>query len=112
MVKSEFKAELRKVFRRHTGQNQAITGRELAGMFGCHDDRRIRVVIRELITEGLPVASSTESPAGYFVVSNRREAEKYAAGEKSRLIEIALRRRDFCRGAALHLAPVEQRRLI
>ena len=106
------KSQLKRILERHEGRSRAITGRELAQLLEHQDDRRIRQVIRELIAEGVPIASSTETPAGYFLVNNRQEAERYAEGEKSRLIEIALRRRDFRRGAALHLAPAEQGRLI
>jgi hypothetical protein len=109
---NDLKSRLKNILERHEGRDRAITGYELARMLGQRDDRRIRLLIRELITEGLPIASSTEAPAGYFLVGSWQEAERYAEGEKSRLIEIALRRRDFRRGAALYLAPAEQGRLI
>jgi len=80
-------------------------------MLNQRDDRKIRLIIRELITEGVPIASATDAPAGYFLVSTYEEARQYAEGEKRRLIEIALRRRDFRRAADCHLKPVEQGRL-
>ena len=106
MNKDDLKEELKNILLRHEGQFQAITGRELATMFGQRDDRRIRLAIRELITEGLPIASSTES--GYFIVSTRQEAEQYALSIRSRLIEDAIRRRDFRRAADQYLTPAEQ----
>lgn len=117
--KLELKVELRHILERHIGRDRAIPGRELAKMLGHHDDRQIRLSIRELIKDGLPIAAATERkenglkklPAGYFLASTWEEARAYAEGEKSRLIEIALRRRDFNRGAALYLKPAEQRRL-
>lgn len=99
IVAQDLKLEVRRILERHEGRARTITGKELAKMLGCRDDRRIRQIIRELITDGLPVASTTGHPAGYFIPTNYREAREYADGEKSRLVEIALRRRDF-RGAA------------
>lgn len=106
------KALLKSILLRHEGRANPITGREIAKILGYKDDRRIRLIIRELIAEGLPVASSTENPPGYFIVSNRQEAETYAASIKSRLIEDAIRRRDFRRAADMYLTPATQRRMI
>ena len=47
----------------------------------------------------LPLASSTENPPGYFMITSRRQAEDYALSIRKRLIEDALRRRDFRRAA-------------
>jgi len=106
------KDDLKNILLRHEGQNQAITGRELASIFWLKDDRQIRLTIRELITEGIPIASSTEAPAGYFLVANRKEAEQYALSVRGRLINDALRRRDFRRAADQWLTPAEQGKLI
>ena len=110
MNKDELKAELKSILLRHEGRDRAITGRELAAMFGQRDDRQVRLAIRDLITDGLPVASSTE--AGYFIVANRQEAEQYACSIRSRLIQDAIRRRDFRRAADQYLTPAAQGRLI
>lgn len=112
MNNGDLKLRLKGVLLRHEGKNRAITGRELATIVGHRDDRQVRLAIRELITDGLPVASSTESPAGYFIVATRQEAENYAASIRSRLIEDALRRRDFRRAADMHLTPAKQGILI
>jgi len=112
MDKTDLKAHLKRILLFHAGKARAITGRELAAIVGHRDDRRVRQVIRELIIDGLPVAASTESPAGYFLVTCRQEADEYAASIRSRLIEDALRRRDFRRAAAMHLAPATQGRLL
>ena len=112
MNNDTFKNNLKGILLSHEGKAQAITGRELAAMFNLKDDRRVRLVIRDLITEGLPVAANTEVPAGYFIVATRREAERYAGSIRSRLIKDALRRRDFRRAADQYLTPAEQGRLI
>ena len=103
MNNSDLKAQLKSILLRHEGKAQAITGRELATIFNLNDDRRVRLAIRDLITEGLPVAANTEVPAGYFIVTTRQEAERYAGSIRSRLINDALRRRDFRRAADQYL---------
>ena len=112
MKNGDLKATLKGILLRHEGHLRAIPGRELASMVGHHDDRQVRLAIRDLIADGLPVASSTEAPAGYFIVVTRQEAEQYALSVRSRLIENALRRRDFRRAADMYLMPAEQGKLI
>ena len=112
MNKDDLKADLKSILLRHEGHARAITGRELAAMVGQRDDRQVRLAIRDLITDGLPVASSTEIVPGYFVVSTRQEAEQYAGSIRSRLISDAVRRRDFRRAADQYLTPAEQGILI
>ena len=112
MNNGDLKLCLKGVLLRHEGRNRAITGRELATIVGHRDDRQVRMAIRELITGGLPVASSTEAPAGYFLVATRQEAEEYALSIRRRLIEDALRRRDFRRAADMYLTPAKQGKLL
>ena len=59
------------------GRANAITGSSLARRFGEPDDRKIRAVIRELIHEGHPIASSVSEPMGYYLVANGDEAFEY-----------------------------------
>lgn len=110
MADTALKQQLRCILERHEGRSMAITSQALAKITGQHE-RLIRLVIRELIKEGLPVASSTEPPAGYFLVAAMKEAEEYADSVKSRLIEDAKRRRDFRHAAAMFLKPAEQGKL-
>ncbi len=81
----------------HQGRSKAIKSMEMARLLGFHNDRSIRQVIRELIAEGYPVASSVQKPFGYFIIENLAEAKQYQEGLRSRLIEDALRLRDFKR---------------
>lgn len=109
---SDLKREVKEILLRHEGRDRAITGRELAIMLRQHDDRQIRQIIRELITAGLPIASSTGKEAGYFLVITRGEVNEYAESVKGRLINDALRKRDFRRSAALYLGPARQGKLL
>lgn len=111
-MESDLKNSLKTVLSLHEGPGQAVKARQLAGMFGYKDDRAIRLAIRELIAEGLPVASSTEKMPGYFLVTSRQQAELYAGSIKSRLIEDAKRRRDFRKAADMWLTPAEQGKLL
>jgi len=80
------------------GNAQAITGRRLAELLGQTNDRRIRLAIRALIAEGVPVASSVHAPCmGYYIVSTPEEAGEYEAVMTARISEDAARQRDFRR---------------
>lgn len=79
------------------GKRNAIPGHILAAELGESNDRQIRKVIRQLITYGYPIASSVGDPKGYFLCTNLDEARDYARGLRDRLIEDAIRRRDFLR---------------
>ncbi len=109
--RDNIKSQLKYILSKHEGCANPIPARELSSILH-KDERLVRLFIRELIAEGLPVASSTESPAGYFLVTNLYEAHKYSESIKGRLIEDALRRRDFIRSASLYLRQATQGRLI
>lgn len=81
------------------GQANAITAKQLAKRLFLDDDRAIRVVIRELIAEGSPIASSVSKPMGYFIAERLSEVQSYSMVLKSRLVEDAYRLRDFRRAA-------------
>jgi len=105
------KAQIKSILLRHEGRDRAIKSKELAQIINC-DERKVRLIIRELIAEGLPIASSVQEPMGYFIVNTRQEAEQYALSIRSRLIEDAIRRKDFRRAADQWLTPAEQGKLI
>ena len=84
----------------HLGKSRAITGKQLAKILGQEEDRAIREEIRELISQGIPIAASTQPPYGYYIVETMEEAEQYMKQLKNRLINDALRRRDFKKAAA------------
>ena len=96
----------------HRGKTRAITGKDLAQLLGELDDRRIRKEIRELIADGHPIASSTESPYGYFMAETPEEVDQYLKQLKSRLVKDAYRRRDFKKAAAKALSKEKQLALL
>lgn len=117
-VNFDLRTELKNILMRHEGPQRAITAGELARMLGYKNDRIIRLAIRQLIkgdgdgNRGMPIASSTENSPGYFIITSRQQADEYALSIRRRLIEDALRRRDFRRAADQWLVPAEQGRLI
>ena len=78
-----------------TGHRNAITGRDIAHAIGQSDDRKVRLIIRELIAEGVPIASSVSEPMGFYIVANEHEAADYMRVLKERIREDTVRLRDF-----------------
>jgi len=91
--------DLLAILKLHRGRDQAITAKELA-RFLNEEDRTIRKEIRALISQGAPIASTTQFPYGYFLTETMVEAHEYMQSLRNRLIEDALRRRDFKRAVA------------
>ena len=91
-----------------TGRANAITEKDIAHALGQSDDRKIHLVIRELISEGVPIASSVSEPMGYYIVANEHEAADYIRILKERIREDMARLRDF--GAACHEFSIPEQR--
>lgn len=87
------------------GTGDALPSRALA--WACKStDRDIRLTIRDLIAEGLPIASSTDGKnGGYFIASTPEEAKDYIGKLRHRIIQDCLRLRDFKRAARPLLEP-------
>jgi predicted DNA-binding transcriptional regulator YafY len=60
-------------------------------------ERMVRRLIRDLIAQGNPIASTMEPPYGYFLVKTEKERQRYSNQLKSRIREIARRLEDFDR---------------
>ena len=112
MHNGNLKSHLKSILERHEGKARAITGRELAAIVGHRDDRSVRLAIRELISDGLPIISVTEHPGGYFIPTSLEEAKHCTVSLRSRAIEIFLRRRQLIRNTALYLKPASQGKLL
>jgi len=82
------------------GKANATRGKDLAFRLGYPDDRKVRVVIRDLIGEGVPVASSVSEPMGFYVVANPDEAFEYIRVLKERIKEDESRLVDFEKAVA------------
>jgi|TARA_Y100000310_G_C20329923_1_gene644767 biotin operon repressor len=93
------------------GKQNAISGNELARRLGQGDDRKIRLVIREIIRDGIPIASSVTPPMGYYIVKNGEESASYIAVLTHRIKEDQSRLDDF-KAAVSCFSPPEQLNLI
>ena len=94
------------------GQQRAMTVRELAECLGERDHRKVRLMIRELIAEDHPIASSTGEPPGYYFIQSWEEVEAYNNILTARIHEVAERKRDFNRAAEQLLGEGQQLALV
>lgn len=97
------KAQVRGLLRH--GKKNARKGKDFARLLGFKDDRQVRLALRELIEDGVPIASSIRPPLGYFIATSMDEASDYMKVLKSRLVNDAYRRRDFKIAARTVLQP-------
>jgi len=107
--REEFKRQL--IHSLGKGKSKALPGKLLAGYCGyeTNGDRHTRMMIRELIEDGIPIASSTDKLPGFFIVQIQEEADEYAEGLRTRGIEDFRRRRDFIRASKKALYPKQIR---
>lgn len=96
----ELKREVMLVILRHPGRENAIIGKDIAQGFGFTDDRKIRLIIEELIDEGFPVCSATDTPAGYFFPVTVDEAKEYYRKLRHRGLMVLVRARKVVRPLA------------
>jgi hypothetical protein len=68
-------------------RRERITGAQLARRFGYRNDRKVRVVIGQLILKGHLILSSVRAPHGYYLGETKTEIEAYIATEFSRIRE-------------------------
>jgi len=109
---TDLKSDIRAILINHSGRDNAITGIEIAHKVGMKENRAVRRTIRELIKDGIPIASVTEPPAGYYIVTSREEVDHYLQHLRNLLIQDAKRRRDFRNCAMQHLENAGQGRLL
>jgi len=69
-MNNNIKPRLKGMLQSHQGRARAITRREIKNTLGYQNDRKLRLIIAELRSEGLPILFSTQKPAGYFVPAN------------------------------------------
>lgn len=87
------------------GINSSTKSKELARRCRA-TDRKVRLAIRELIADGIPIASSTNGrTGGYFIAKTGQEAKDYMGKLRHRIIEDCRRLRDFKRAARPLLNP-------
>ena len=98
------------ILRFHTGENNAISGKELSRML-YHTEkmtREVRTIIRELRRLGEPILASTD---GYFLPNSYDEADKFCEKLKAHAIEEIITRRDIRKALAGYFEEAKMRRL-
>lgn len=92
ITKLDLKRELRHILERHVGRNHPIDKARLARTVG-QNERQVRLVILDLIEDGMPIVSTSDQPAGYFLATNHKEAEEYTLSLQTRIEHLSHRRK-------------------
>lgn len=92
-MNTELKQEVRFLLR--TGKENARTGKDMAKVLGFKDDRLVRLTIRELIADGVPIISSVHPPYGYYIADNPEEITEHLGELRHRALEVLGRYRDL-----------------
>lgn len=79
----------------NTGKGYATTGEALALTLNYKNDRFIRLAIRELIADGIPVISSVNPPYGYYIANSPDDITEHLGDLRHRALEILRRYRDL-----------------
>lgn len=79
----------------NTGRSKAIPGRVLAHRLGFKTDRQIRLAIRELQEDGIPIIGRSTPPYGYYIADNIAEIQAQREVLKGYIIELAKHMRDL-----------------
>lgn len=103
------KAKVEIILERHIGPQNHIKAGELAARLGFNDDREIRLAIRELISDGVPIVSDSY---GYYIADAYSQVEEYTRSLKNRVINDALRIRDVKKSFGLYWNGEKQGKLM
>ena len=77
------------------GKEKARTAGELATVLGFKEDRCVRLAIRDLIADGVPIISLVEPPYGYYIADNPEEVTEHLGELRHRALEVLGRYRDL-----------------
>lgn len=93
MIDDDLKARFRQIMARHRGARNAIQVRELAGRLGLgegHNGQRVvQIVKRELVDEGVLIASSCGKQSGYFLPETNEEVQATLKNYENRIKSLA-----------------------
>jgi len=91
-MNNDIKPRLKGILSNRQGRARAITRRELKNTLGYQNDRKLRLIIAELRSEGLPVLFATNKPAGYYVPATWDELRAGLDSFKSYIIDLCVQR--------------------
>lgn len=106
------KEELKRLLELHDSRFLAIPRREIKRILGYQNGRKLRLIIHELRTEGLPVMFSTDNPMGYWLPGNRAELDEGLRKWVSYLKELGKDYRMTRLAGERWLLPATQRNLL
>lgn len=111
---NDLKQRLLALMDRHSGKANAITRRELRRILGVpdNDDRQFRLLIEELRLQGVPILSSANKPAGYYLPENLAELQTGIVQMRSYVISLCKIMRAFRIHGHRYLNGELQRRLL
>ena len=111
-MNNDIKPRLKAILSSHQGRDRAITRRELRDTLGYQNDRQLRLIIAELRSEGLPVLSATNKPAGYYVPATWNELREGLDLFRSYIIDLCVQRARIKKAGELSLYSGKQGALI
>ena len=106
------KPRLKGILSNRQGRARAITRREIKNTLGYQNDRKLRLIIAELRSEGLPVLFATNKPAGYYVPATWDELRTGLDSFKSYIIDLCVQRAKIKKAGELSLYSGKQGVLI
>ena len=91
-MNNDIKPRLKGILQSHQGRASAITRRELRNTLGYQNDRKLRLIIAELRSEGQPVLFATQKPAGYYVPATWEELRDGLDSFRSYIRDLCIQR--------------------
>lgn len=95
-------AVLRALFENHRGRANAVTRESLLSdlLLAKSDDRQLRNSVKFLIEKcGVPIASISEAPGGYFLIQTEAERQEAIGELRSRITSLAVRVKGLSRAS-------------
>ena len=107
-MSNNIKPRLKGMLQSHQGRARAITRREIKNTLGYQNDRKLRLIIAELRSEGLPVLFATNKPAGYYVPATWDELHAGLDSFRSYIIDLCAQRAKIKKAGELSLYSSKQ----
>ncbi len=111
-MNNNIKPRLKGMLSSHQGRARAITRREIKNTLGYQNDRKLRLIIAELRSEGLPVLFATNKPAGYYVPATFDELRSGLDSFRSYIIDLCVQRARIKKAGELSLYSSKQGALL
>lgn len=103
MNNNDIKLRLKGILSNRQGRARAITRRELRDYLGYQNDRKLRLIIAELRSEGIPILFATNKPAGYYVPATWEELRTGLDSFRSYIVDLCVQRARIKKAGELSL---------